>query len=108
MNNNSANEILEIAIGSETIFVTEEHPFYVIGKGWTKAKDIITNDECKSYNGSHVLKVLSIKKLIEKNTVYNLEVDGNHNYFVGRYRILVHNKNYSFIKQTERVNIKEK
>ncbi len=92
-------EILEIVIGSETICVTEEHPFYIVGKGWTKAKDININDECKSLNDNLVLKVLSIKKIEEKNSVYNLEVDGNHNYFVSSYRVLVHNKNISFFKQ---------
>jgi len=92
---------LEIVIGKEIIYVTEEHPFYVIGKGWIKAKDITVNDECKSYNGKTALKVLSIRKLTEKNEVYNLEVDGNHNYFVGKFRILVHNKNYSFINQAK-------
>ncbi len=103
-----STEILEIVIGSETISVTEEHPFYVIGKGWIKAKDIIINDECKSYNGKPVLKVLSIKKLIEKDAVYNLEVDGNQNYFVSKSRILVNNKNFSFIKQAKNVDVKEK
>ncbi len=103
-----STEILEIEIGSETIYVTEEHPFYVIGKGWTKAKDLVVKDECKSYNSATTIVVMSLKEILENNTVYNLEVDGNHNYFVGKSRILVHNKNYSFLKQLERTNLKEK
>lgn len=103
-----STEILEIEIGSETIYVTEEHPFYVIGKGWTKAKDLVVKDECKSYNSATTIVVMFLKEILENNTVYNLEVDGNHNYFVGKSRILVHNKNYSFLKQLERTNLKEK
>lgn len=93
-----SREILRITIGNETIYVTEEHPFYVIGRGWVKAKDLAINNRCKSYDNKDAL-VVAIDRIIEKNIVFNLEVEGNHNYFVGKSRILVHNKNYSFIKQ---------
>lgn len=31
---------------------TEEHPFYVVGKGWVDAKDLDLNDECIQYKYS--------------------------------------------------------
>jgi hypothetical protein len=50
--------------------------------------------------------VSSIRKLSSDNMVYNFEVADNHNYFVGKSGILVHNKNIFFLKQIE--SIKDK
>lgn len=35
----------EIQVGLQKIVVTSEHPFYIVDKGWVKAKDLIVNDE---------------------------------------------------------------
>ena len=39
----------------------------------------------------------------ETVVVYNMEVDGNHNYFVTGSTILVHNKNITEIKESKEV-----
>ncbi|MDX1937544.1 MAG: Hint domain-containing protein, partial [Flavihumibacter sp.] len=86
------NGIYEVIIGKEQIFVTAEHPFYVEGKGWITVKNLQVGENVKtSQNQSQ--SIIRINKLSHKVTVYNIEVDGNHNYFVTSSSILVHNKN---------------
>jgi RHS repeat-associated protein len=93
--------IYEITAGKEIINVTAEHPFYVVGKGWIKAKELQAGDVLKSSDGKIKVQVSSIKKLSKAVTVYNIEVDGNHDYFVTNSTILVHNKNITEAKQTQ-------
>lgn len=33
-----------LEVGGETIETTDEHPFYVAGQGWTKARDLRAGD----------------------------------------------------------------
>ena len=40
------------------------------------------------------LKVKNIKKLNEKQNVYDLTVQENHNFFIGKNQILTHNCDY--------------
>jgi RHS repeat-associated protein len=84
-------EIYELTTDNQKIFVTAEHPFYVVGNGWVKVKDLKAGAVLKTKDGSieHVTS-----SVLEKHpeTVYNIEVEGNHNYFVTNSNILVHNK----------------
>jgi hypothetical protein len=72
------------------VLVTEEHPFWHVGRGeWVKAKAIRRNDFLlRDYGGTKVVNF--VFKVSEPATVYNLTVDGEHNYFAGG--VLVHNK----------------
>lgn len=81
-----ADEYLNI----DGIQVTDEHPFYVASRGeWVKAKDIKRNDFLlRDYGGMKVINFVFC--VSEPATVYNLTVDGEHNYFAGG--VLVHNK----------------
>jgi len=93
--------IYEITAGNETISVTAEHPFYVAGKGWTKVKELKIGDVLKSSDNKATVSVSSIRELSQSVTVYNIEVDGNHNYFVTGSTILVHNKNITELKEPQ-------
>jgi len=83
--------IYELTTDNQKIYVTAEHPFYVIGNGWIKVKDLKAGAVLKTKNGSieHITS-----SVLEKHpeTVYNIEVERNHNYFVTNSNILVHNK----------------
>ena len=82
---------IRLTLDNEIILVTtDEHPFYVIEKGWVKAKDIEPLDVCLKEDGSEAL--VSTKEIIEgKVEVFNLlNVSDNHNFYANR--ILVHNK----------------
>lgn len=99
--NRETQGIYEITANKETIHVTAEHPFYVLGKGWTKAKDLNAGDQLKSSNRKLAVKIAAIKQTSTDVVVYNIEVDGNHNYFVTGSTILVHNKNITELKEQQ-------
>ncbi|MBK6828711.1 MAG: hypothetical protein IPG86_18505 [Chitinophagaceae bacterium] len=102
--NRETKGIYKITAGKELIHVTAEHPFYVSGKGWVKARDLKKGDKLKSSDGKVSVQIASIKQVSETVVVYNMEVDGNHNYFVTGSTILVHNKNITEIKEGKKDN----
>jgi hypothetical protein len=72
------------------IKVTVEHPFWLVNRSeWVKAGDIKRNDILMRDNGSWQT-VRNITFIVEEIDVYNMEVEGEHNYFAGG--VLVHNK----------------
>ena len=87
----SVESIIRLTLDNEIIInTTEEHPFYVMNKGWVKAKDLQPLDSCLKVNGEEAI-VSTVDHLIESNVVYNLlSVDSNHNFYAND--ILVHNK----------------
>lgn len=72
------------------INTTSKHPFYVEGKNWVIAADLIVGDVCKtSYNTQTTISL--IETINETTTVYNLlSVEPNHNFYANN--VLVHNK----------------
>jgi len=85
------DSLYNINVQGEDILVTGYHPFFVPNKGWVKVKDLIISDSLLLSDGKEVV-LISKQKLYGKYTVFNIEVDNNHNYFVTRTKILVHNK----------------
>ena len=87
-------QIVKITYDDGNIIVTTpEHPFYVFGKDWVKAKDIVSNDKCALIGTEELseIKVSKVEVLDEEHFVYNvLDVADNHNFFANG--ILVHNK----------------
>jgi len=84
-------EIFEVITNVGKIMVTAEHPFYVEGKGWVKVKDLQPGYILKTKNNSKE-RIISNIRYERPETVFNIEVEGNHNYFVTSHSILVHNK----------------
>jgi hypothetical protein len=78
----------------EVLRVTENHRFYVPDRGWVPAREL---------DGSRLVSIVprgpplagasAIESWGDRTTVYNLEVEGLHTYFVGEARVLVHNAN---------------
>ena len=76
----------------ETINTTEGHPFYVKGKGFVVAAELEAGDVLVTSDGKEVrVKAVTTTKLDEPVKVYNLEVEGNHTYYVTADEVLVHN-----------------
>ncbi|GAA0398645.1 hypothetical protein GCM10009133_04360 [Cocleimonas flava] len=71
------------------IEVTEEHPFWVQGKGWVEAKDIEWEDPIATVDGD----VISYQNdYIEGSVkVFNFSVSETHSYFAGNFGAWVHN-----------------
>ena len=88
------DEILHVSTSDgETIDTTTNHPFYVEEKGWVAAGDLEVGDTLVTADGDEVeVTDLELEKLAEPITVFNLEVEDFHTYFVGEYGVLVHNK----------------
>jgi intein/homing endonuclease len=83
--------VIRLTLDNENIIITtEEHPFFIEGKGWVKAGEIEVLDVCKKVDGSESL-ISTVEKLDETHMVYNLlSVSDNHNFYANG--ILVHNK----------------
>src|SRR3989344_436467 len=67
--------------------VTPNHPMHINGE-WKEIGNAKIGDKIKTLNGDET--IFSIKQVDENVDVYNLEVEGNHNYIAEGY--LAHNK----------------
>jgi len=88
----NTSKIYQIMTDNQTIMVTAEHPFYVENKGWVLVKSLKPGDRFKTMTREGTEQIKTIHQIKEALKVYNIEVDGNHNYFVTKGDILVHNK----------------
>ena len=85
-------QLVELSFEGQTLFTTDEHPFYVRGE-WIKAIDLKLRDSLFNLNNSFTLvEHLQLIDTIDV-VVYNFKVEGNHNYFVTNLDVLVHNNN---------------
>ena len=85
------------------VFGTHNQPFYIIGKGWVQMKNLQYNDEIFSLENitrkgiinksvitntvinkekDHQAYVNLAGKVVKTISVYNLEVEGNNNFFI--------------------------
>jgi hypothetical protein len=80
--------ILQLALGSEHIYTTLGHPFWVSGDGWRMAKQLSTD---LVLHGLHEpTKLIATNEQREKAEAYNLIVADFNTYFVGESGLLVH------------------
>ena len=67
----------------ETIRTTDEHPFYVDGRGWIGAGDLQAGDRVQETDGTWQTVLRSVREDFAGGvSVYNFEVEGDHTYFV--------------------------
>ena len=91
-----SHEMYELTINGNVLRVTDVHPFYVKKSdsikdyAWVEAQNLKVWDILLMSDG-RLVKIENINHYSNKETVYNLEVDGNHDYFVDKW-YLVHNK----------------
>lgn len=75
-----------------TINTTENHPFYVEGKGWCAAAELEVGDICRTKDGQiEAVAGVVIEQQEEPVKVYNLTIEDNHTYYVSIDEVLVHN-----------------
>lgn len=107
-------DMIAIQMGQITIHATGNHPFYVLNGDrlasrplpqdvpkeeqlmsangrWVEARDLKEGDVLKDKSGEGLI-ISSLASRHEKTEVYNLTVEGYHNYAVHQKGILVHNK----------------
>ena len=86
---------------NENIKTTSNHPFYSNGD-WVDAGELSVGDKILHVDGlEHTIE--SIENYDDTIDVYNIEVDGNHNYYAENY--LVHNKGIESVGAGEAVMI---
>jgi RHS repeat-associated protein len=76
--------------GEETFHATAGHPFHVRGTGWIRAAELLPGDEVFTSSGGW-MRVSGGTWTDRRATVYNIEVDRTHTYFVGHMQVWVHN-----------------
>lgn len=72
----------QVRVDGRSIGTTAEHPFWVLGKGWTPARFLACGDGLASHDGEWVT-VEDVRETQEVLVVYNLRVADFHTYFVG-------------------------
>ncbi len=88
----TAGIVLDLKVGSESkpIGVTPTHPFWSVSRqDWVAAGDLRIGERLETMDGTTVVE--SIVRRPEPETVYNIEVEGDHVYRVGESGVLVHN-----------------
>ena len=78
----SYSPLLELRVGGRTIRTTAEHPFWVRGRGWTAAQELMAGDHLLSYDGRWTA-LEAARDAGESAPVYNMRVAEYHTYFVG-------------------------
>jgi hypothetical protein len=74
--------ILHVVARGRTIRTTTEHPFWVLGKGWVEASQLLRCDLLCGRAGQ-LVAVEDVVDTGEYETVYNVRVADFHTYFVG-------------------------
>ena len=85
-------KLVHLTINGEKIVTTDNHPFYVQGRGFIKAEGLFVGDKLISVDGKDlIVETHDIEQCEKPITVYNFKVEDYHTYFVGNCKIWVHN-----------------
>ena len=86
------DKIVHITINGEEIVTTDNHPFYVQGRGFIEAGHLLVGDKLVSVNGEDlIIEDYYLELTEEPVSVYNFQVEDFHTYFVGDCAVWVHN-----------------
>lgn len=89
---NEKYELVHLQVKGENIATTVGHPFFVQGKGWVAAKELVVGDKLELLDGGAAyVDAITTEQFEEPVKVYNFEVEDFHTYFVSKSHILVHN-----------------
>ncbi|MFB5677041.1 polymorphic toxin-type HINT domain-containing protein [Paenibacillus terreus] len=89
---NQRDDIIKLHVGEQIIETTDNHPFWVEGKGWVFADELQVGDKLQKADGSNLtIDKVEFVKLDEPVTVYNFTVADYHTYYVTDIGIWVHN-----------------
>ncbi len=86
----TADRLLTVTVAGAAIRVTPQHPFFAVDKGWTDAGHLEVGDRLLARDG-RTMAVTRITSQAVRTTVYNFEVEGDHNYYITTAQLLVHN-----------------
>jgi hypothetical protein len=101
-----ATRIVEVVVGAAAIRCTPMHPFWVLGEGWRSAGTLAAGAALRTKEDS--VRIESVSECDGEFRVFNLEVSGHHNYFVGESAVLVHNKAQRWTAQDRALDLKDR
>jgi hypothetical protein len=82
--------VVTLVIDGEVIETTPEHPFFVTGRGWTPAAQVVAGTAIQQADGtSGIVQATQLEQ--RSQVMYNFTVADAHTYFVGAGGWLVHN-----------------
>ena len=90
----TASTLYRVEVDGRLLLVaTGSHPFFVVERGWTRARDLAQGDRLvEAGGGAARVTGVARERLAEPIATFNLEVGEAHNYFVGDGpAVLVHN-----------------
>jgi len=83
-------EVVDVSVEDETIETTANHPFWVMGRGWVKARNLTPGDHLQDIGGHGiVIRHVAVRKLDRPIRVFNITVSGTSTYYIGIHKILV-------------------
>ena len=85
-------------IKGQKIEATDDHPFFVIGKGWKKTIELVVGDEIET-DGFGPVRVESVIDEKRLDLTFNFTVADFHTYYVTKKNVLVHNCNIANMKK---------
>lgn len=89
-------QLVHLVINKELIVTTIDHPFYVKEIGFVNAGELKIGEQLINSDGEICFVEKKTMELCETSeTVYNLQVEDYHTYYVGESEILVHNADYA-------------
>jgi len=101
------SRLVHLTVAGGLISTTVDHPFYVRGRGFANAGELMVGDELVNADGSAYPVERAYHETTDKPvTVYNFQVEDFHTYHVGESGILVHNADYQ--KQVEQLEANRK
>jgi hypothetical protein len=93
-----AAALVVLGLGQSSVGATPGHPFWVEGEGWVHASEIQPGDRLSTADGA-AIAVEDVAHDVAPHVVVNLEVEGDHTYFVGEEQVLVHNASLCDVRE---------
>ncbi|WP_155988634.1 S8 family serine peptidase [Paenibacillus massiliensis] len=84
------NELYHIRADGATISATYNHPFWIKGKGWKLAEELVVGDQLVTNEEKYIV-IDQIEVEATEATVYNFTVEDFHTYYVTNLGIWTHN-----------------
>lgn len=89
LHHREAEHYYQIRVQQHFIEATEEHPFWKQSVGWVTARSLTSGDVIATAEGDLVVR--EVKRVNQPLNVHNITVANDHNYFVSKYGLWVHN-----------------
>lgn len=107
------DKLVHLLVNGEEIITTDNHPFYVQGRGFIEAGNLLVSDKLVSVNGDDlIIENYQVEDFDVPVNVYNFQVEESHTYFVGERGVWVHNAecggSYKDVKEKNKADNKGK